>query len=133
MRTWYFRIWHPSKQTFFYCNFPDILHRADYAQINQFPTWDGSGDDLTNELPITEEVFKMQDKPVFVGDIISLDQSDIGGEKIIGEVVYNEDTTLSRYEYGLWIKGKGYMKTDFMGTVEILGNRFENPEMSDLI
>ena len=66
-------------------------------------------------LGVTDEYKRL----VYEGDTIMLDQTEIGGEKITGEVIFNIDTTLSRFEFGLWTKN-GYMKTDFMGKIWIL-------------
>ena len=67
-------------------------------------------------------------KDIYEGDIISLDNKGIGRGKWIGEIIFNTDQTLSNLEWGLWTKG-GYLPTDFLGTIEILGNRWQNPKL----
>ena len=66
-------------------------------------------------------------KEIYERDIVSFDNTEIGGEKITGEVVWNKDPTVSGLEYGLWTK-RGYCRADFFGTLEVLGNTFENKE-----
>lgn len=67
-------------------------------------------------------------KDIYEGDIITLDDSDIGGGKVTGEVMFNDDQCLSNLEWGLWLSN-GYRSTDFLGTLEVIGNIYENPEL----
>jgi len=67
-------------------------------------------------------------KEIYEGDIIIFDNTDIGGSKITGQVIFNTDCTLSNLEWGLWTKN-GYHRTDFLGVSEIIGNVYENPEL----
>jgi len=71
---------------------------------------------------------------IYEGDIIRIDSREIGGEVVIGEVVFNDDQTLGDLGWGLWT-AKGYMRTDFLGDITRLGNIYENPELvsSELI
>jgi uncharacterized phage protein (TIGR01671 family) len=65
---------------------------------------------------------------IYEGDIVNFDNSDIGGDKVTGEVIFNTDPTLSNLEWGLWTK-KGYYSTDFLGTIEVIGNIYQNKEL----
>jgi len=67
-------------------------------------------------------------KEIYEGDIVRLDNRDIGGSITVGEVMFNTDQTLSRLEWGLWTK-RGYHWTDFLGYLEVIGNIYENPEL----
>lgn len=67
-------------------------------------------------------------KEIYEGDIIIFDNSDIGGKKYQGEVVWCDDQTLSRLEWGIWTK-TGYLPTDFLGKLEVIGNIRESPEL----
>ena len=61
-------------------------------------------------------------------DIVSFDNTGIGGERVIGEVIWNDDQTLGNLEWGIWTT-KGYHRTDFLGEIKILGNLYENHEL----
>ena len=65
------------------------------------------------------------------GDIVSLDNSDIGGTLTVGEVTFNTDTTLSRLEWGLWTE-MGYHSTDFLGILEVIGNIYEHSHLLEV-
>ena len=67
-------------------------------------------------------------KDVYESDIIIFDNSQIGGKRITGEVIFNTDQTLSNLEWGIWTKD-GYHPTDFLGEIEIIGNIYQNPEL----
>ena len=67
-------------------------------------------------------------KDIYEGDIVKFDNSEIGGELYIGEVVWCDDQCLDNLSWGLWTK-KGYLHTDFLGTIEIIGNIHRNPEL----
>jgi len=56
---------------------------------------------------------------LYEGDKIQIDTTMIGGGIITGEVVWNNDSTLSRLEWGLWTD-KGYHATDFLGEIKML-------------
>lgn len=73
----------------------------------------------------TKDIYR---KEVYQGDIIEFDNSDIGGEKYFGEVQWNQDPTLDQLCFGLWTK-KGWLKTNFLGEILILGNAFENNDL----
>lgn len=67
-------------------------------------------------------------KEIYEGDVIILDNSDIGGEKIIGEIIWCDDQTLGCLGFGLWTK-KGYLHTNLLGHIEVIGNIYENREL----
>ena len=67
-------------------------------------------------------------KEIWEGDVVIFDNREIGGDRIIGEVMFNTDRTLSQLEWGLWTR-YGYYKTDFLGSIEVVGNIYENPEL----
>lgn len=54
------------------------------------------------------------------GSVITLDASDIGGEETSGVVMFNTDSTLDRYAWGM-ATPTGWYKTDFMGKIEVVG------------
>jgi hypothetical protein len=66
---------------------------------------------------------------IFEGDFIKLDSTDIGGKVYVGEVVWCDDQTLDHLGWGLWVHNGGYLSTDFLGNITILGNVYENPEL----
>lgn len=65
---------------------------------------------------------------IYEADIIEFDDSEIGGKKVVGEVVFNTDQCLGGLEWGLWTV-RGYMQTDFLGKLKVLGNVYEHPEL----
>jgi len=78
--------------------------------------------------------FKSNDQDIYEGDVIEIDSTEIGGNKVIGEVAFNTDPTLSYLGWGLWIiedmarykelgHHSGWMNTDFMGRIKIIGNK----------
>jgi uncharacterized phage protein (TIGR01671 family) len=67
-------------------------------------------------------------KEIYEGDIVTIDSRAIGGTIVQGEVIFCDDQTLSRLEYGLWTN-RGYLPTDFMGEIEVIGNIYENPKL----
>lgn len=67
---------------------------------------------------------------IYEGDIIIFDNSDIGGQRYKGIVEWNTDPTLDGLCFGLFIPPKfegksGWLSTDFMGELEVVGNIFE--------
>lgn len=60
-------------------------------------------------------------RKVYSGDRVIFDNSDIGGERVEGEVIWCDDQTLGCLGWGLWTD-KGYMHTDFLGHIEVIGN-----------
>ena len=69
-----------------------------------------------------------KDSEIYEGDIVRLDSSEIGGEKVAGEVVFNTDQTLANLEFGIWTN-RGFYRTDFLGVIEVIGNIYDNPEL----
>jgi hypothetical protein len=70
-------------------------------------------------------------KEIYEGDIVIFDNSDIGGKRFVGEVIFNQDQTLSNLEWGLW--NNGYYHTDFLGQIEVIGNISENSNLINTI
>ena len=72
---------------------------------------------------------------IYEGDKIIFDNSDIGGEVYNGVVEWNTDQTLGGIGLGLWIPSvsfdghfyqrAGWLATDFLGSIEVIGNIFE--------
>ncbi len=62
-----------------------------------------------------------QSVEIYEGDMVRLDNRVIGGSVTEGEVMFNQDPTLSGLEWGIWTK-RGYHRTDFLGTLEVIGN-----------
>ncbi len=89
-----------------------------------------------NRLQYTNRVILMQyinlrdknGKEIYENDIVIFDNSDIGGHKIIGKIIFNTDQTLSNLEWGI-LTQNGYFSTNFLGTIEVIGNIYENPEL----
>lgn len=71
-------------------------------------------------------------KDIYEGDIVIFDNSEIGGERVTGIVVFNDDQTLGPLAWGLWTK-RGYMNTDFLGHIEVIGNEYENKDLWESI
>lgn len=79
--------------------------------------------DALNELEVEEFMGLWDENKDFIyeGDIVEFDDSDIGGEKIIGEVVWNNDTSLN---YGWALDtGNGIACISWLGIIKIVGNK----------
>ena len=70
-------------------------------------------------------------KEIYEGDIVIFDNTEIGGNRYKGQVIFNRDQTLSNLEWGLWLINGGYLRTDFLGEIEIIGNIHQSPELLD--
>ena len=67
---------------------------------------------------------------IYEGDRVIFDNSDIGGERYEGIVEWNADPTLDGLCFGLFIPPdihgfSGWLSTDFLGDLEVVGNIFE--------
>ena len=72
---------------------------------------------------------------IYEGDKIIFDNSDIGGEVYNGVIEWNTDQTLGGIGLGLWVpsisfdghssQSAGWLVTDFLGSLEVVGNIFE--------
>lgn len=138
MRDHKFRIWHtrygdgemmyltPFKQVYDYENGFVYAFSERYSGFYCHENYASDG----AEFKVMQFAFRSCEQDIYEGDIIELDSTEIGGKKVIGEVAFNNDPTLSRLEWGLWvIPSGGYMATDFTGRIKILGNKFQNPEL----
>ncbi len=65
---------------------------------------------------------------LFGGDIIEFDDTEIGGDKCVGEIIWCDDQALGNLEWGLWTKD-GYYRTNFLGKIKLLGNKHENGDL----
>lgn len=63
-------------------------------------------------------------KDIYEGDIVIFDNTKIGGGRWTGEVIWNSDQSLGGLEWGLQTK-TGYLHTDFLGELEVIGNIHE--------
>ncbi len=64
-------------------------------------------------------------RSVYEGDYIIFDDSEIGGQRVKGEVLFNTDQSLGPIGWGLETC-RGYRNTDFLGHITIIGNRFDD-------
>jgi hypothetical protein len=62
---------------------------------------------------------------LFEKDIIEFDNTEIGGERYIGSIIWCDDQALGNLAWGLWTT-KGYLQTDFLGKRKLLGNEIDN-------
>tara|TARA_R110000868_G_scaffold5274_2_gene32452 strand:+ start:498 stop:908 length:411 start_codon:yes stop_codon:yes gene_type:complete len=78
---------------------------------------------------VGQYAFMANDQSYYHGDIIELDSTDIGGGVYEGYIVFNMDGTLANFEYGLQCSN-GYLSTDFLGRITLLGNVHTDPEVT---
>jgi len=68
---------------------------------------------------------------IYVGDIIEYDETDIGGKKGVGEVIWCDDMTLMHTPGFTLINRSGIFSQFPMGWIKVLGNIYENPEIAN--
>lgn len=100
----------------------------EYCENSKYPLKDLFIEVIPKTVSIYVGLFSNVD--IWEHSIIVIDSQEIGGDKITGEVVFNNDQTLSNLEWGLWTK-HGYYVTDFLGRITVLGNVFDNLELLD--
>jgi len=64
-------------------------------------------------------------REIYEGDVVRFDDREIGGNLYVGEVIFNTDQALGFLGWGLWTE-KGFFQTDFLGSLEIIGNVYED-------
>jgi uncharacterized phage protein (TIGR01671 family) len=71
-------------------------------------------------------------KEIYEKDIILFDQTEIGGFITAGEVIWNDDLTLSGLGWHLWVHEttephghSGVMQMSWLGEITVLGNVYE--------
>jgi len=120
-----FRVWDKESNSFVEPSWNEIT-------LNQlFDTGAGCG-------YVFQQYTGLKDKngvEVYEGDKIIFDNSDIGGEVYNGVVEWNTDQTLGGIGLGLWVPSvsfdghfyqrAGWLETDFLGSIEVVGNIFE--------
>lgn len=124
MREIKFRVWNRHNEKFRY---------FDLFEINK-----GLLCSIDEEDDIPQQYTGLKDKDgveIYEGDKIIFDNSDIGGEVYNGVVEWNTDQTLGGIGLGLWIPSvsfdghsyqrAGWLATDFLGSIEVIGNIFE--------
>lgn len=75
----------------------------------------------------------IDDKKLFQGDIIELDTTDMGGDKVKCLIVFNNDQCIGHLGWGVVVythEGcQGFRQTDFLGKIKILSNKWDSPEL----
>ncbi len=72
-----------------------------------------------------EDIYQQE---IYEGDVVEVDDTQIGGHKYIGEVYYCTDYTLeSNPGFAVWVPRKGH--AELSCSVRVLGNKYENPEL----
>lgn len=153
MREIKFRIWHKPTKKYVTMSQEDWSYgkgkvkykdSGDFLAISHdgFLCHEGYGNGADNvedpENYVVQQYTGLKDKngvEIYEGDIIIFDNSDIGGEVYNGIIEWNTDQTLGGIGLGLWIpsisfNGHSYQKagwlvTDFLGSIEVVGNIFE--------
>ena len=129
-----FRAYHKKERSYYYFDFWTMTRTRFPGYYNPI---DGSkACELDDSALYEEPEFYIcrkdkNGKELYERDIITFDDTEIGGGKCKGEIVWNDDQSLSRLEWGLWTK-QGYLPTDFLGAIEVIGNIHENSELLEV-
>ncbi|KKK86293.1 hypothetical protein LCGC14_2764690 [marine sediment metagenome] len=131
MREIKFRAWQGGR--FHYWGFIKSKYGDDY-EFHSLTDTNAEPLSMTEKMERSQQYTGLIDKnniEIYEGDIVIFDNRTIGGELVRGEVVWCDDNTLSRLEWGLRLHGErqGYYPTDFLGYLEVIGNIYENPEL----
>lgn len=112
-----------------YLPFSDDVILMQFIGLHDNTKWkDLSKQEQTDWTKAGNKPSQWKGKDIYEGDVVQFDNTEIGGEKYLGEVVWNDDQTLGNLSWGLWTV-KGYLHTDFLGYLEIIGNVHENSEL----
>lgn len=76
------------------------------------------------ECMYTTGLFDSDGIEIYEGDILEVDSREIGGDVLVGEVMWCDDLSIAPPSFGLWTK-KGFVKADFIGKLRVIGNKFE--------
>ena len=113
------RIWNPGKNKYEYSGDTPIMLAVFYKMTAVLFTFDNQ------EYEYSIGIKDVNRRDVYERDKVTLDNTKIGGKKYQGEIIWNDDQALSNLEWGLWTK-KGYLRTDFLGILEVIGHVHED-------
>ena len=124
-----FRVWDSQKKRMYGCMEISWMPngKMSFRKGSGIEMDENLGDVLMQYIGLKENMSGNQCE-LYQGDIIEFDDTDIGGEKCVGEIIWNDDQALGGIGWALWVCGPngGYKRTDFLGNIRILGNIHEN-------
>ena len=135
-----FRIWHKKENRWLdpWAEEDPIRSLKDYGKGCEVFLYDRKSKEHSNincqmDDIVIQQYTGLKDKnelEIYEGDIIIFDNSDIGGQRYKGIVEWNTDPTLDGLCFGLFIPPKfggksGWLRCDFLGELEVVGNIFE--------
>ena len=141
MRKFKFRIWHKKENRFLdpWAEEDPIISLKDYDNGCEVFLYERENKEHSNRNCSREDVVIQQwiglldcnRIHIYEGDIIVFDDSEIGGSRCVGEVVWCDDLCLDKLSFGLIALDEktndclGYLPCSFLGSIEIIGNIFE--------